>query len=413
MPLQTRSQRRMISFLALAAAVLIACRTLFPSGEAPPLPTPTAAVFTPEPTPAPISTTAAATSSSAALRTCDLEVQAHAMRAGQNLDWASLELNACYRLKLDLTGIPGEYSGAAQISFNNTTGEELDEVVFRTYPNANKIYGGRLDITKALAGGAPVQPKVYLDDRTAVSLPLAKPLPAGESLEIELDFTGQVPQDFNGGSRLYGTFNYTTEDRVLTLANWFPLLAPWLEGGWQVEPVSGIGDAVVSQSALYLVEVTAPEDWQVVATGSPIDSNSANGETMTTFASGPARDFFITASPAFVLRTQEVNGVHINHWGLYRGRTALGGGPSSRRRFAHHLRRKVRSIPLCGAGRRGCAAPTRFRSRISGLVPDRLGCLFPRSGRAVPARDRCVPRGRPPMVVRRCGQRCAHPPLAR
>ncbi len=241
------------------------------------------------------------------------------MRAGQNMDWASLGLNACYRLKLDLTGNPGEYSGAAQISFNNTTGEELDEVVFRTYPNANKIYGGRLDITRALAGGAPVQPKVYLDDRTAVSLPLAKPLPTGESLEIELDFTGQVPQDFNGGSRLYGTFNYTSEDRVLTLANWFPLLAPWLEGGWQVEPVSGIGDAVVSQSALYLVEVTAPEDWQVVATGSPIDSNSANGETTTTFASGPARDFFITASPAFVLRTQEVNGVHINHWGLTGG----------------------------------------------------------------------------------------------
>ena len=241
------------------------------------------------------------------------------MRPDQIPDWETLDLAACYRLKLKIASKPNEYSGVAQVTFTNTTGVALDEVVFRTYPNADRIFGGSLTISEAQVGGLPVQPQVYLEDRTAVRLILPQLLSQEETIEIELGFSGQLPQDFGGSARLYGVFNYTTSEQVLTLANWFPILAPWINGGWQVEPVVGIGDAVVSEAALYLVEVTAPDSWQVIATGSQIDSSRAEGLTTTTFASGPARDFFISASPSFVLRSQELNGVRINHWGLPAG----------------------------------------------------------------------------------------------
>lgn len=314
MPQPTRSKRNLTAILALTAVLSIACRALFPGREE--SPSPTAAVLTPAPTRTRTAVPTGDTGGSRVVAACDVAAQTQAMRSSLAPDWEGLDLEACYRLQLEIPALPDKYSGAAQVTFVNITGEELNELVFRTYPNASRIYGGSLSITQALVDGIQVQPEVFLEDRTAVSLSLPEPLTAGETLEVELKFTGQVPENFGGSSRLYGVFNYSSGDQVLTLANWFPILAPWREGSWQAEPVVGIGDAVVSQAALYLVEVTVQEGWQLVGTGSRIDTGGSDSSNTTTFASGPVRDFFLAASPSFVLRTQQVDGVQINHWGL-------------------------------------------------------------------------------------------------
>jgi hypothetical protein len=247
---------------------------------------------------------------------CPFQDQSAALLLEEIPDWQSLMLSTCY--DLDLALAPGEenYHGSGRIMFTNNTGSQLSDLVFRTYPNSDLIYGGELLVNSALVNGEPVSSEVFLSDRTAVRLRLREPLGRDDRVVVELEFTGTHPANFGASSRVYGVFNYVPAEQVLTLANWYPLLAPWRDGSWDVDAVIGIGDAVVSQTALFEVSITAPAGWQVVATGSQVLEESLNGQTRRKFVSGPVRDFTISASPNFVLREARAGDVQVRHWGL-------------------------------------------------------------------------------------------------
>jgi aminopeptidase N len=257
---------------------------------------------------------------SAVLEACDASVQSTAMQIQSIPDWDVLNLEACYELTLDLTNSSPTYEGSARVTFTNLKGVPLTDLVFRTYPNAEQIYGGELSITSAHVDGIDVDPEEFLSDRTAVRISFANDLNPGETAVIELDFRGKTPTNLSGNERIYGIFNYASQEKVLALANWYPILAVWRGGAWQAMPVLGIGDAVVSETALYSVRVTASNEWQVVSTGSEVQRTSKNGATLYAITSGPARDFIVLASPNFTRRTIEKDGVQIYHWGLPGGK---------------------------------------------------------------------------------------------
>jgi aminopeptidase N len=136
---------------------------------------------------------------------------------------------------------------------------------------------------------------------------------------VDLSFAGQAPVDFGGLPDVYGIFNFDQDAQVLTLANWYPLLAVWQPGGWQVEPVIGVGDAVVSETALYQVDVTAPEWWGVVTSGTGTQKTPQGKNTRWEFVSGPMREFIVLTSPNFIETQAEVHGIQVRHWGLEEG----------------------------------------------------------------------------------------------
>lgn len=145
------------------------------------------------------------------------------------------------------------------------------------------------------------------------------PIQPGETVVIELDFNGRLTNGFQDSPGTYGIFTYSQRDDVATYINWYPILAVRRDGDWQTEPVIGIGDAVVSEVGLYLVEINAPADLQILTGGSLIGEESRNGEKVYRFASGPVRDFPVVASPNFIMIRDEVDGVNIQHWGLSGG----------------------------------------------------------------------------------------------
>jgi aminopeptidase N len=148
-----------------------------------------------------------------------------------------------------------------------------------------------------------------------VRILLENPLLHGEITVVELEFAGVIPVDRGSRSGVYGTFNYDSAAEVLVLANGYPILATWEERGWRADPVVGIGDAVVSDVAVYHARISAPPGWQVVATGTRLPEPSG-GSPSWTFASGPVREFMLVGSPNFVEDQAQVDGVQVHHWGL-------------------------------------------------------------------------------------------------
>jgi aminopeptidase N len=253
------------------------------------------------------------------LGNCDIVSQEAALSPDQRPDWTSLPLNSCYQLWLELQDDLTEYKGKAQITYTNLNDETLDDLVLRLYPNADRIYGGTLEVSSARVDGTQVLPIMFLSDNTGLVLSLDDPIESGETVVIELEFNGSLTDGMQDAPGTYGIFNYALEEGVATFVNWYPILAVRDDGQWQAEPVVGIGDSVVSEVSLYKVEITTPKKIQVVTPGSKVQQVSRDSNEIYTFASGPVRDFPVVASSNFTLAQTEVDGIVIQHWGLADG----------------------------------------------------------------------------------------------
>ncbi len=250
------------------------------------------------------------------LEACDIEAQESVLIPDLMPNWNTLSLSACYQLWLNLHDDSTKYDGRAVITYSNLTDETLTDLVFRLYPNSERVYGGDLVVTSAHVDGTQVVPEVFLADKTGLRLSLDESIKPGDTVVIELEFGGDLTDGLENSPSAYGIFNYAEEDKLVTLANWYPILAVRENGQWQAEPVVGVGDAVVSEVGLYLVEVTTPGNMQIATTGSSIQNLSSDSSEVHRFASGPVRDFTIAASSNFVLTQAEANGIQVKQWGL-------------------------------------------------------------------------------------------------
>ncbi|MHB8932789.1 MAG: M1 family metallopeptidase [Bellilinea sp.] len=256
-------------------------------------------------------------SSADAIAACDPEFQAKALRPDRIPDWDTLGVDTCYDLVFDLTSGSETYQGNAAITFTNPGKTALNKIVLRTFPNAPLLFGGGMEITSARTGGESLAIEAFLEDQSAVRLPLEKALKPGETIQLQLEFNGWLPVDFER-DWIYGTYHYASDGPVVMLANAYPMLAPLVNGQWQASPVLVEGDAVVSSTALYRAQVQVPTGWQVAASGREVTREETPSQISIAFAGGPLRDFMLAASPALILRRAEWGGMRVNHWGLPR-----------------------------------------------------------------------------------------------
>jgi hypothetical protein len=302
-----------VRLIFLLAFLLASC--------APDAPTPTAApeiapnpTLTPTPTVTPTLPVPVPTLQPEAA--CQFDQQMQAVRAGIDYTLERITPLTCYDLSLVLfDGSDTQYTGTARVTFVNPEQEPLTDLVFRTYANADVIFGGRLEVTNAEVNGETVIPESLLEDGTAYRLPLPKPLDPGEMVTAYLNFEGEVPQNF-GSLAVYGTFNLSRSEPLLSLASWYPILAALNEGQWQVFPVVGVGDIVVSEVSFYRVLIDIPQEWQIAATGISASTAVHNQRLTHEFLSGPVRDFMIVASPIFSPEEMQHGDIRLVHWRL-------------------------------------------------------------------------------------------------
>ncbi len=250
----------------------------------------------------------------AVLNACPVDEQARAMRASQIPDWQRIGISTCYLLTLDLSDSSSVYSGTETVVFHNQTGNLLNEIVMRVFPNASNIYNGKLTIHSVKIDQKDAVYEYFLSDQSALRIKLNQPLLPGKIVRIELTYGIEMPLDF-GSSLSYGIFSQSSNGPALNLANWYPILAVYESENWQADPVLMGGDAVTSQTALYKVTITAPDSWRIASTGTQINLSEEQGLSKHTFASGPVRDFMIAASPAFEMSQTQVDDITIVQWG--------------------------------------------------------------------------------------------------
>jgi len=211
-------------------------------------------------------------------------------------------------------------TGCERVDYTNTEDAPLDTLYLRLFPNTPG-YGGEMTChmtaENILLGGKPAAAIVELDG-SALCLPLDPPLEPGARLDLALDFTLAVPTESDQGYRQLGYY-----DKVLALANAYPLIPVYDDEGWNVELAPTYGDAVYSETALYTVRVTAPADMRLTASGTctsphppsfpPIGGDEGgDGSNTWTCVTGPMRDFNAILGPDYQVESRVVEGIIVN-----------------------------------------------------------------------------------------------------
>lgn len=199
------------------------------------------------------------------------------------------EIALDFRLADDLRTV----TGTETVVF--TPDLDVDELVFRLVPNAPELAatGARL-VVDAVRGedvaGSGYEPLATGDPGGAFVVALDEPLEAGESTEVELDFTLTL------GSA--GFDRVGADEGVSWWASGFPLLA-WEPGaGWARDPnVRVPGETTTSPAADTTVRVSAPADLTVLMTGDQDEPTPADAEGRRTWTSTEpvARDVSVAA----------------------------------------------------------------------------------------------------------------------
>jgi hypothetical protein len=242
----------------------------------------------------------------------DLESQAQSLLPEYAGDLDELAGLPYYYLQVEIEPEAHTFQGRMTLDYTNQEMVELDRLYLRLYPNGGLTYGnGQLVISNLFLDGQPVEPRLSLSD-SVLEVPLPVVLPQGNKTSLSLDFSGRVPVNFGDGesSTAYGIFNFS--EGVLALASWYPILAVYDQEGWNLDPVTAVGDAVYSDMAFYSVQVTLPVDHVLAATGIELDRVVSGQDAMIRLVSGPARDFFLITSPHFVSSSEQVNGAMLN-----------------------------------------------------------------------------------------------------
>ena len=306
MPITQKRQLQIRLFIPMLTLILIGCR----STQSIPSPTTTVEKDRVEatiPTDRPMGVMSQGDSALA---------QAPALLPGAKSDLDLLTGLTQYSIKLVVNDDGYTFHGYSQVDYTNTEDVPLERLYFRLLPNGHKSYGnGSLTVSQVILDGMLVETKLSLSD-TVLEVPLASPLAVGERVRLGFDFQGVVPQDFGGDDSPsgYGIFNYSND--VLALSGWYPILAVYDEDGWNLDPISPIGDSVYSDIALYSVEVVADPDLTIAATGVEVNQQTLEGVTHHQIVSGPARDFFLVMSPDFHVKSTEIDGTQVNSYFL-------------------------------------------------------------------------------------------------
>jgi hypothetical protein len=212
-----------------------------------------------------------------------------------------------YEMEIEIADDLRSLDGHQVICYTNREGEPLGEVYFRLFPN---LLGGAATVSALRVDGEDVAPLYELAD-SALRVPLPTALQPGEGTVIEMDFEVEVAQEMTRNYGLFGLF-----DGVLSLHEAYPVIPVYDDEGWNVELPSPQGDITYYDASFYRVQVTAPANPVLVASGVEVAQEEEGDDQVVTFAAGPARGFYLAASADYVVVSDVIGATQVNSYAL-------------------------------------------------------------------------------------------------
>ncbi|MFT3894488.1 MAG: M1 family metallopeptidase [Anaerolineales bacterium] len=294
--------KKCFASLISLSLILVSCSKAQPSATPPPSTPSATAQATSTPTAAP---TLPPTTDALSTAWDDRSIFAAGLVQSQQSTLNELQGASIYHLDIQIAEDMFHIKGVEEVRYTNTETVPLNEIEFRLFPN---ILGGEMTITNLTVDGQSVAPQYDLQNSLMV-VSLSSPLEVGQSAILKMDYAVTVPQsvDLN-----YGVLAYYQD--VLALAHAYPTICVYDDEGWNAEIPPQDGDVTYGDAAFYIVRVTAPAGITLVTSGRDISHDEADQLQTLTVASGPARDFYLAASPKYEEVSQTFDEVTIHSY---------------------------------------------------------------------------------------------------
>ncbi len=190
------------------------------------------------------------------------------------------------RARLDVAN--KRIDGTARIVYLNRSPKPLPVLALQLIQNVHaegvvrnrpaEVTGG-MEVRRVVAQGRELragQGGDYLVRGTALQLRLPRPLAAGDSAVLELDFGYRIPQEGAGGRMGW------SRDNLFYLAYWYPQMAVFDDvGGWQTDAFLGNAEFYMGYGD-YDVTLEVPEGWLVQGTGRLANAEAVLPSTIVT-----------------------------------------------------------------------------------------------------------------------------------
>lgn len=197
-----------------------------------------------------------------------------------------------------------QISGQMEVLYTNQEEVPLNEIYFHLF--ANQL-GGSITVSDVRLNGESLQPETV---STALRVPLEDGLNPGEQAVVQMNFVTTVPPADESTKYNILAFN---ED-ILALAHFYPMIATYDDQGWHTEPSPPNGDETYADMSYFLVQLRAPAEQIVVASGVEVERVDENTAQTVTLAAGPVRDFYLAMSDRYGVVSDQIGGVQINSY---------------------------------------------------------------------------------------------------
>jgi len=246
----------------------------------------------------------------------------------QNFYW---QQSADYNMQIEMFPKKDSYAGRQSIAYTNNSPDQLSKLYFHLYPNAfqpgsnmdvrssqlpdpdprvgsrigslKEKEQGFLHISNILINGQSVN---SFENGTIHEITLSSPILPGQTVQIELNFEGQVPIQIRRSGR------DSKEGVDYSCAQSFPKLCVYDRNGWHTNEY--IGREFYGNWGNYDVTIRMPKKYMVAASGVPDDYNGKEegGDRIWRFRADRVHDFMWAADPDFVLDSLILQDLRVN-----------------------------------------------------------------------------------------------------
>ncbi len=211
-----------------------------------------------------------------------------------------------YHILVDIQDDLSRLNGLMEVRYTNRETVPLNEIYFRLLPNLYqvKMTTANVKVNKQDAASEAVGAS------SSLRVDLPTPLEPETPIVISMEFTIELPP--GGGNGL----NFVYNSQILALAQFYPLIPVYDEAGWHIEIPSASGDPTYADPGFFRVQVTAPSQYMMAASGVEEEPKIDGTRQVQVFRAGPVRDFYLCGGTGYTSLTTTRNGIVVNSYSL-------------------------------------------------------------------------------------------------